>query len=228
MTVFLFSMPFISLIYCFSFIFDKAESAFKYTILLFMIVYLVPMLIQSFVTTTALTDTLAVIFPTSTLTTNISDILDPSKNTDGYGSMIFIRCGFLILQSICYMTIAILIDNRQIHSFIGMDNNPQAVQRKQLDERQDVLQHKDYTIQNYGNKNRTHLIKAKNIKKVYSDGVAAVNDNTFCVKKGEVFGLLGPNGAGKSSMFNIMTMDLKRSEGDVQILDTDIDDLNVT
>ena len=46
------------------------------------------------------------------------------------------------------------------------------------------------------------------MKKVYGDGVAAVNNNTFCVKKGEVFGLLGPNGAGKSTMFNIMTMDL--------------------
>jgi len=53
--------------------------------------------------------------------------------------------------------------------------------------------------------------------KVYKGGVAAVNDNTFAVKKGEVFGLLGPNGAGKSSMFNIMTMDMKRTAGDVRI-----------
>lgn len=55
-----------------------------------------------------------------------------------------------------------------------------------------------------------------------------MNNNTFCVKRGEVFGLLGPNGAGKSTMFNVMTMDLKRSEGDVKILQTDIDNLNVT
>jgi ABC-type multidrug transport system ATPase subunit len=51
------------------------------------------------------------------------------------------------------------------------------------------------------------------LRKVYGDGVAAVNDNTFQVKKGEVFGLLGPNGAGKSTMFNMMTMDLKRTSG---------------
>jgi len=50
-----------------------------------------------------------------------------------------------------------------------------------------------------------------------------VNLNTFSVKKGEVFGLLGPNGAGKSSMFNIMTMNLKRSGGDVKILGKDLD-----
>ena len=53
---------------------------------------------------------------------------------------------------------------------------------------------------------------------MYKDGVAAVNNNTFTVKKGEVFGLLGPNGAGKSSMFNIISMDLKRTSGEVSLL----------
>lgn len=51
---------------------------------------------------------------------------------------------------------------------------------------------------------------------LYLKAVSAfVNRNTFCVKKGEVFALLGPNGAGKSSMFNIMTLDLKRTSGEV-------------
>jgi len=43
------------------------------------------------------------------------------------------------------------------------------------------------------------------LKKVYND-FAAVKNNTFSVKKGEVFGLLGPNGAGKSTTFNMLTM----------------------
>jgi len=55
-----------------------------------------------------------------------------------------------------------------------------------------------------------------------------VNNNSFQVKQGEVFGLLGPNGAGKSSMFNVMTMDLKRSDGEVRIMNTDIDNLEVS
>lgn len=67
------------------------------------------------------------------------------------------------------------------------------------------------------------MIWSKNLKKVYPNGVAAVNSNTFAVKKGEVFGLLGPNGAGKSSMFNVMTMDLKRTDGEVGILNTNLD-----
>ena len=43
---------------------------------------------------------------------------------------------------------------------------------------------------------------------MYKNTIAAVNDITYAVQKGEVFGLLGPNGAGKSSALNIMTMDL--------------------
>jgi len=70
-------------------------------------------------------------------------------------------------------------------------------------------------------------IQAKELMKVYKNGVAAVNKNSFCVAKGEVFGLLGPNGAGKSSMFNMMTMDLQRSSGDVRILNKDLDELKV-
>lgn len=62
---------------------------------------------------------------------------------------------------------------------------------------------------------------------MYKGGVAAVNDNTFCVKRGEVFGLLGPNGAGKSSMFNIMTMDMKRSNGNVKLQNTELDKLKI-
>lgn len=48
-------------------------------------------------------------------------------------------------------------------------------------------------------------IQANSLKKVYK-GFAAINENTFYVKKGEVFGLLGPNGAGKSTTFNVLSM----------------------
>tara|TARA_B110000285_G_C15058170_1_gene580797 strand:- start:529 stop:786 length:258 start_codon:yes stop_codon:yes gene_type:complete len=47
------------------------------------------------------------------------------------------------------------------------------------------------------------------------------------VKKGEVFGLLGPNGAGKSTMFNMMSMDLQRTNGDIRLLGNEIDDINI-
>lgn len=36
-------------------------------------------------------------------------------------------------------------------------------------------------------------------------GLVAVNEVSFDVSKGEIFGLIGPNGAGKTTMFNLMT-----------------------
>ena len=80
-----------------------------------------------------------------------------------------------------------------------------------MDEKQDVLDHRELANSNW--ESNDMLIQSKELVKVYRNGVAAVNKNTFCVAKGEVFGLLGPNGAGKSSMFNMMTMDLQRSSG---------------
>jgi ABC-type multidrug transport system ATPase subunit len=70
-------------------------------------------------------------------------------------------------------------------------------------------------------------IKVKNLRKVYSDGVAAVDNTTFTVAKGEVLGLLGPNGAGKSTTFNMTTMALKRSNGGIKLMDQNIDGIDI-
>lgn len=123
------------------------------------------------------------------------------------------------------MALTILIDYLMVNSFKGTDANQETVQRNQLNEGQDVKDHQAFTKANWAN--QEYPIKSDSLYKVYGNGVAAVKQNTFCVKKGEVFALLGPNGAGKSSMFNIMTMDLKRSSGEVQILNTDLDSINV-
>lgn len=52
-------------------------------------------------------------------------------------------------------------------------------------------------------------------------------NNTYQVKKGEVLGLLGPNGAGKSTSFNMVTMDLQRTSGEVKLFNTDLQQLDI-
>ena len=46
----------------------------------------------------------------------------------------------------------------------------------------------------------------ENIRKTYNKGLTvAVNDISFTVEQGELFGLIGPDGAGKTSIFRMLT-----------------------
>ena len=48
-------------------------------------------------------------------------------------------------------------------------------------------------------------ILVENLAKQYKGGVKAVDDVSFTVGEGKIFGFLGPNGAGKSTMIKILT-----------------------
>lgn len=48
-------------------------------------------------------------------------------------------------------------------------------------------------------------VVVKNLVKVYGKGKTAVDDVSFSVKPGEIFGLIGPDGAGKTSIFRVLT-----------------------
>ena len=65
------------------------------------------------------------------------------------------------------------------------------------------------------------MIEVKNLTKRYGDNLA-VNDISFTVEKGKIYGFLGPNGAGKSTTMNIITGCLAASEGSVEIDGFDI------
>jgi ABC-2 type transport system ATP-binding protein len=51
--------------------------------------------------------------------------------------------------------------------------------------------------------------------------LVAVNDLTFEVARGEIFGLLGPNGAGKTTTVNLVTGLLRPDGGEIRVLGRD-------
>lgn len=66
-------------------------------------------------------------------------------------------------------------------------------------------------------------ISIKNLSKTYAGGKKALDDVTFDVKRGEIFGLLGPNGAGKSTLINILSGMVSKTSGTAHIWGFDIE-----
>lgn len=65
------------------------------------------------------------------------------------------------------------------------------------------------------------MVEVKNLTKKYGS-FTAVEDLSFTVENGCIYGLLGPNGAGKSTTMNIMTGCLASTDGQVLIDGKDI------
>lgn len=66
-----------------------------------------------------------------------------------------------------------------------------------------------------------HSIETKSLTKSFGN-VIAVNDVSFSVEEGEIFGFLGPNGAGKSTTMMILTTLLKPTSGQALISGFDV------
>jgi ABC-2 type transport system ATP-binding protein len=64
-------------------------------------------------------------------------------------------------------------------------------------------------------------IETKSLTKSFGN-VIAVNDISFSVNVGEIFGFLGPNGAGKSTTMMILTTLLKPTSGQALISEFDV------
>src|ERR1035441_8299728 len=64
-------------------------------------------------------------------------------------------------------------------------------------------------------------IKIEKLSKSFGD-VKAVDDISFNVEKGEMFGLVGPDGAGKTTSIRTLCGLLKPDSGKITLLDIDI------
>ncbi|GAB3796064.1 ATP-binding cassette domain-containing protein [Virgibacillus kimchii] len=65
------------------------------------------------------------------------------------------------------------------------------------------------------------MIEVRNLNKRYKS-FQAVNNSSFNVEQGEIFGFLGPNGAGKSTTINILSTMLQPTSGTVTINGYDV------
>ncbi len=66
-----------------------------------------------------------------------------------------------------------------------------------------------------------NTIEVSHIVKKYGD-FTAVDDISFAVKEGEIFGLLGPNGAGKSTLIRMMTTLIPITAGTARVAGHDV------
>ncbi len=68
------------------------------------------------------------------------------------------------------------------------------------------------------------MIDVSGLSYVYPGSeIAAVNNVSFKVAPGEIFGLLGPSGAGKSTIQRVLTRQNRRYRGAVQVLSRDLE-----
>ena len=67
-------------------------------------------------------------------------------------------------------------------------------------------------------------IRIESLSKTYAGGKRALDEVTFDVPRGQIFGLLGPNGAGKSTLINILAGLVVKTSGMATVWGFDIDE----
>ena len=71
------------------------------------------------------------------------------------------------------------------------------------------------------NETNNNLIEVRNLTKKFGK-FTAVDNVSFAIKKGEIFGFLGPNGAGKSTTIRMLTTLLRPTSGQAKLAGYDI------
>lgn len=66
-----------------------------------------------------------------------------------------------------------------------------------------------------------NAVIAENLSKIYTGGNKAVDDISFCLEQGEIFGFLGPNGAGKTTIIKLLCGMLTPTNGSCRVFDLD-------
>lgn len=102
-------------------------------------------------------------------------------------------------------------------------STPQEFENKVIDLMGGYKKEKSLIAENYSpiQTDIECTVVADNLEKKYGN-FYAVKNNSFCIKRGEIFGLLGPNGAGKSTSFKMMCGLAKPTSGTAKLMGVDI------
>lgn len=66
------------------------------------------------------------------------------------------------------------------------------------------------------------MIEMKNVKKIYDNGITAVQDINIRIDQGEFVYVVGPSGAGKSTFMRLMYREILPTEGSITVADMDV------
>lgn len=97
------------------------------------------------------------------------------------------------------------IDNAKENKDLSLKANLETAKNK-LDIYLEEINRNKYSLDS------DYILELENITMQFG-GLRAVDDLSFKVKKGEIFGLIGPNGAGKTTVFNCITQFYKATSG---------------
>ncbi|MGD9569877.1 MAG: ABC transporter ATP-binding protein [Sedimentibacter sp.] len=70
------------------------------------------------------------------------------------------------------------------------------------------------------------VLSLKNVTKRFG-GLTAVDNVSFDIEQGEIFGLIGPNGAGKTTIFNLITAIYSITEGKISFYDKKLENVKL-
>jgi methyl coenzyme M reductase system subunit A2 len=148
--------------------------------------------------------------PTGTLDPKTAKIVHQGIKTAAieYNMTVLITSHFHdVIQDLA--TKAVLLEDGEVKMF----GKPEDVIAEFM-KSQKVVEKKEYTV-------GEPIIKIENLQKIYFSVdrgvIKAVNDITFNVKEGEIFGIVGVSGAGKTSLANIITGNLEEANGIVEV-----------
>lgn len=210
--MFTFACAFLALSYAFSFIFEKAQSAYRWFPLInFFFFWVVPLVISAIdANSDAYNDFMNTFIPLVSpfLTLFLALLWNNTYFETGYNfsQYVYILFGQFILFAIitairAYYKTILLPDQTAIEDDGQPESDDQIEERQRLGE--------------LGG--RTVPILVDGLSKMYPNKMVAIRNNTFTVQPGEIFGLLGPNGAGKSTTFNILTAAISKTSGSAKL-----------